>query len=161
MSIITTAVKMDARLYGDQRQLKAQPPWRRRWASSVEDRACYGRLVGNCETTAGVSALRFRVNSARSRCLRNVGLASDSGSITGRSERREGSERDITSMKRHQLSAAVCTGSSQRAVNLSSRSVTVIEHPAISSEVTYEPTSDRVTASPRFSKMRRAALYMR
>ena len=33
--------------------------------------------------------------------------------------------------------------------------------PAISSEVTYEPTSERVTVSPRFSRMRRAALYMR
>ena len=36
----------------------------------------------------------------------------------------------------HHLSAAVCTGASQSAVRLSSSIVRVIEHPAMSSEVT-------------------------
>src|SRR5271170_4269534 len=62
---------------------------------------------------------------------------------------------------RHHLRAAVWTGSSQKAVNLSSSSATVIEQPAISSEVTKEPTSERATVSPRFSRMRLTALYMR
>jgi hypothetical protein len=67
----------------------------------------------------------------------------------------------VNSCGRHHLSAAVWTGSSQRAANRSSSSDMVIEQPAISSEVTREPTSERATVSPRFSKMRLAALYMR
>ena len=45
----------------------------------------------------GRLALRFRVNGARSRCLRNVGLASDSGSITApqRTSRRVGTRHHV------------------------------------------------------------------
>ena len=61
----------------------------------------------------------------------------------------------------HHRSAAVRTGWSQSAIISGSSKVTVIEHPAISSEVTRLPTSERATRRPRFSSARRAALYIR
>ncbi|SDH08226.1 hypothetical protein SAMN05216338_100583 [Bradyrhizobium sp. Rc2d] len=61
----------------------------------------------------------------------------------------------------HHFNAAVRTGWSQSAaVSLSSR-LTVSEHPAMSSEVTKLPTSERAMRKPRFSSIRRAALYIR
>jgi hypothetical protein len=61
----------------------------------------------------------------------------------------------------HHFNAAVRTGWSQSAaVSVSSR-LTVSEHPAMSSEVTKLPTRERAMHKPRFSSIRRAALYIR
>jgi hypothetical protein len=61
----------------------------------------------------------------------------------------------------HHFNAAVRTGWSQSAVVSVSSRLTVSEHPAMSSEVTKLPTSERLMRKPRFSSMRRAALYIK
>jgi crotonobetainyl-CoA:carnitine CoA-transferase CaiB-like acyl-CoA transferase len=61
----------------------------------------------------------------------------------------------------HHFNAAVRTGWSQSVVVSVSSRLTVSEHPAMSSDVTKLPTSERAMRKPRFSSMRRAALYMR
>ena len=60
-----------------------------------------------------------------------------------------------------QRKAAVCTGASQRRFISSSSIDTVAEQPAISSDVTKFPTSDRVTLVPAGSSNRRTASYIR
>lgn len=61
----------------------------------------------------------------------------------------------------HHFNAAVRTGWSQSAVISVSSRLTVSEHPAMSSEVTKLPTSERLMRMPRFSSIRRAALYIK
>ena len=61
----------------------------------------------------------------------------------------------------HHFNAAVRTGWSQSAVVSVSSRLTVSDHPAMSSEVTKLPTSERLMRKLRFSSMRRAALYIK
>jgi len=60
-----------------------------------------------------------------------------------------------------QRSAAVCTGASQKRFIASSSRQTVTEQPAMSSEVTKLPTSDRATVQPAGSSRLRTASYIR
>ena len=60
-----------------------------------------------------------------------------------------------------QRKAGVCTGASQRRFISSSSIDTVTEQPAISSDVTKLPTSDRVTMLPAGSSNRRTTSYIR
>src|SRR5215475_10811341 len=60
-----------------------------------------------------------------------------------------------------QRSAAVWTGASQRCFISSSSSDTVTEQPAMSSEVTKLPTSDRAMVQPDASSRLRTASYIR
>src|SRR5229473_325676 len=60
-----------------------------------------------------------------------------------------------------QRKAGVCTGASQRRFISSSSIDTVAEQPAMSSDVTKLPTSDRVTMLPAGSSNLRMAAYIR
>src|SRR5207244_8410146 len=60
-----------------------------------------------------------------------------------------------------QRNAGVCTGASQSRFISSSSIDTVTEQPAISSDVTKLPTSERATTVPAGSSNRRTASYIR